>query len=84
MTPVDGLRELLYTYCKQLASFTCNSLNYALYCPPMSQVPYKITLQTQRKGGKARALALSPTRRSQIAREGAKARWQNHRKKAAA
>ena len=50
----------------------------------MSQAPYKITLQTQRKGGKARALALSPARRSQIAREGAKARWQNHRKKAAA
>ena len=67
-----------------IASTTCNTLNYGLYCLPMSQAPYKITLQTQRKGGKARALALSPARRSQIAREGAKARWQNHRKKAAA
>ena len=68
----------------RIASFTCNVLNYALYCPPMSQPPYKITLQTQRKGGHARALALSPARRSQIAKEGAKVRWQNHRNKAAA
>ena len=67
-----------------IASTTCNTMNYALYCPPMSQAPYRITLQTQRKGGNARALALSPTRRSQIAREAAKVRWQNHRKKAAA
>ena len=45
---------------------------------------YRISEETQKKGGHARALALSPARRSQIARQGARARWENHRKKAAA
>ena len=45
---------------------------------------YRISLETQRKGGHARALSLTASRRKQIAKQGAKVRWQNHRKKAAA
>jgi hypothetical protein len=36
-----------------------------------------------RRGGKARARKLSPARRQEIGREGAKARWQNRAETAA-
>jgi hypothetical protein len=36
---------------------------------------YRITRETQQRGGYARALSLTPARRRQIAREAARARW---------
>jgi len=45
----------------------------------MPEPPYRISLQSQRKGGRARALALSPFRRRQIAREAAIARWSRYK-----
>lgn len=45
--------------------------------------PYRISLETQRAGGRARALALSPKRRRLIARQAANARWRKNGSKGA-
>ena len=40
---------------------------------------YRISLKSQKMGGHARALAISPRRRSQIARLAAQERWRRER-----
>ena len=41
---------------------------------------YRLTLESQRKGGYGRALSLTPARRRQIARAAAAARWKTPKK----
>lgn len=44
---------------------------------PQEKVPYRVKAGRKggKKGGKARAVKLSPSKRSQIAKKAAKARW---------